>query len=432
MDMTRQTAARRREGRLAWLVWALGAAAFGYAYVQRIAPSVMVQDLMAEFSVGGAILGHLSALYLYAYAGLQIPIGILIDRYGARLMLSLALTLAGLGSLIFALGETIALAYLGRLLVGIGCGVGFVGTLSMIGRWFPPQRFAFMAGLTMAVAMLCAVVAQAPLAALVVAQGWRATMVFGAGAGFVLAALVAIIVRHSPSSSGDFRDTRQTWRDLGKGLLQILTNAQVWLAGIFAATTSAIMLSFAGLWGPPYLMVRYGMERPEAAFYSSLVFAGLAAGAPLAGWLTDRIGKRKSPMIVAAAIQLAAALYLFLEAPLPGLFLGPLIFVLGLTAGIAATAYVYVREVTRPGVEGAVTGFLNTFTVGSGALFQPLIGILLDYRWDGALEGGVRVYTLATYKFAFLSLIGACIVALLCSLFMRETRAQRLYVAAPA
>lgn len=416
-------------GARAWLIWSLGALSFAYAFLQRIAPSVMVQDLMAEFAVGAAMLGNLSAIYLYAYAGLQIPIGVLIDRWGARLMIALALAVAGAGSLLFGTAETLGLAYLGRLLIGVGSAVGFVGTLMLVGEWFPPGRFALLSGLTMTVAMVCTVGAQAPLAALVLTSGWRATLIVGAVAAFGLAAAIALIVRNRPETRAGETRPRQTWGDLARGLGETLVNRQVWNSAVLAATYSAIMLSFGGLWGPAYLALRYDISRPEAAFYTSFVFLGVAVGAPTMGWLTDRLRRRKAPLVAVSTLQLLVALFLFLEAPIGVPYIIVPIFLLGLLSGSVTVCYAYGREVTRPGVEGAVTGFVNAFTVGSGALFQPVIGLLLDLHWDGARADGLPLYALADYRFAFWSLIAVCAVSIACALMLRETGARRLALA---
>ncbi|MBT5415448.1 MAG: MFS transporter, partial [Rhodospirillaceae bacterium] len=132
-------------------MWSLGAMAFAYAFYQRVLPSVMVEELMRDFAVSGAVLGNLAALYFYVYAGMQIPIGAALDRWGTRRLLTFALTLATAGSVLFALADSLVLAYLGRLMIGLGCAVGFVGTLHIVAAWFPHRRFAFMSGMTMLV-----------------------------------------------------------------------------------------------------------------------------------------------------------------------------------------------------------------------------------------------------------------------------------------
>ena len=131
----------------AWLVWSLAAISFGYAFFHRVTPSVMVSDLMADFAVSGAVLGTLSALYFYPYVLLQVPLGAMLETFGTRILLSGFLLLAGLGSILFAKATSIEIAYLGRFLIGFGVSAGFLGSLALASKWFPPQRFAFLAGL---------------------------------------------------------------------------------------------------------------------------------------------------------------------------------------------------------------------------------------------------------------------------------------------
>jgi len=144
----------------AWFIWLFAALAFGYAFFHRVAPSVMVDDLMAEFAISGAVLGTLSALYFYPYVLMQVPLGALIDRLGVRALLSTALLIGGIGSVIFALAQSIEMAYLGRVLIGIGSAVGFLSSLALAGKWFPPHRFAFLAGLVMFFGMTSGILAR--------------------------------------------------------------------------------------------------------------------------------------------------------------------------------------------------------------------------------------------------------------------------------
>jgi MFS family permease len=156
---------RATVGPLPWFMWSLGALFFCYAFFQRVAPSVLVSDLMRDFGVGAAVLGNLSAFYFYAYAGMQLPLGVLVDNWGPRRILAGGALVCGLGTLMFATADTLGPAYLGRLLIGAGAGFAFVATMKLAGTWFPPRRFALMSGLTGMMGMAGAVAGQAPMAA---------------------------------------------------------------------------------------------------------------------------------------------------------------------------------------------------------------------------------------------------------------------------
>ncbi len=414
----------RLGGLRAWAIWMLGATTFGYAFFHRVAPAVMVEDLMQEFAVGGAVIGNLSAIYFYAYAGLQIPIGIFLDRWGPRINLFIALIIAVAGAWLFSSADSISQAYIGRFFIGMGSAVGFLATLALVGRWFPENRFAVFSGMTMFVAMIVAIGSQGPLAALVEIIGWRDTIFYGAGAGLVLAVLVLLIVRDRPDPGVASDTIHQAWGEFGGMLMRALKIPQVWYVAVMSTCMAGFMLAFGGLWGVPYLMAKYGIARPEAAFYASFVFMGWAIGAPFGGWFSDFVKRRKLPLVISSLIHTILLSSLFL---VPGLSIyasALLIIASGVAAGFMVNAFAYVREITSPRVHGAVFGLINGFTVGSGAILQPLIGYLLDVNWDGTMIGGARIYAMPAYNIAMMTLVAASVIAFMCSLALRETYCQ--------
>lgn len=410
---------------LPWIVWGLGAALFCYGFFQRVAPGVMVDPLMRDFQVGGALLGGLSAFYFYAYAGLQIPVGLLVDRYGPRRMLALGAALCGLGSLAFGLSQQVEVAYFGRLLIGAGAGFGFVGTLKLATLWFPPQRFAQLAGMTMMLGMLGGILGQAPLAALVEAFGWRGTMLWAALAGLLLALAIWLVVRDagtaqpSQTRSGAQASAGELWG----GILRVLGTRQLWLITLLAAAMSAPMLTVAGLWGVPWLMHVHDYSRSEAAGTTSLMLIGWAVGSPVAGIVSDRLARRRLPVMLGGLLGLAGLVALLYLPGLPPALLSSLFFLSGLGLGCMAITYAMARETVPAAEAGAAMALVNTATVGSGALFQPLVGWLLDLGWDGTLQAGARIYGAGAYDVALGTLAVFLAAGLFGSLFLRETRA---------
>ncbi len=409
--------------RRAWLVWVLGASCFGYAFFQRVSPSAMVSDLMRDFSVGAAVLGNLSAIYFYAYAGLQIPVGVAVDRWGPRRMLAVSVALAGIGSVLISMAGGISAASFGRLLVGIGSSVGFVGTLKLVGNWFPPHRFAFVAGLTMLVAMSFGVLGQAPLALVVAQVGWRPAMLAAGVYGIALAMLVWLMVRDRPEGVAAPSVGDGAGQGVVAGFGQALRRPSSWILALYAAAVSGPMLAYAGLWAVPHIMERYGVERPLAAGSASVMLIGWAVGSPLGGWLSDRLGRRKLPIVVGAVLTLAGWLVvLYAALPLQALWVA--LFLVGAFSSSMVISYAVAREVAPPGAAGALTGFVNMCTVGAGALMQPVIGWILDLNWQGAMRDGVRYYDLATYDAALVVIPLSGVIAVLAGLATRETHCR--------
>ncbi len=423
-----------RAGFYPWLVWTLAASFYCYGFFQRVAPSVMVGELMVAFSVSAAALGNLSAFYFYAYASLQLPIGVMIDRWGAKRMLVAAAFLCGTGSLIFAKADSLTMAYVGRLLIGAGAGFTWVGTLKLAAQWLPPKRFAMVSGMTLMLGMIGAVAGQAPLAAAVSAFGWRDTLSTAALVAFVLAVLIWLVVRDRVDDTlGSVREADVGAQTVGllHGLMITLKNRQSWYAAIYGGTMTAPILAFAGLWGVPYLMQAYGLERPAAAASTSLMLIGWGIGAPLAGWVSDHIESRRLPMLFCSVIVLGLFSSLIY---VPDLSLGTartLLFLHGFFNGGMVICFAVSREHNKPEHGGVTLGFVNTMVMASGAFFQPFIGWLLDVNWDGGMKAGGRVYSVQAYDTALLSLIACGVIAVVMALLLRETRCRNVFVERP-
>jgi MFS family permease len=411
---------------LALAVWSLSALAFGYAFFQRVAPSVMVPDLMAEFAVSGAVMGQLSALYFYPYAAMQLPIGALLDKYGARLLLTVALLLAAGGSVAFGLANSVSQAYAGRFMIGAGSSVGFIASMALAGKWFQPKHFALLTGLSMFFAMVCGIAGQAPLAFAVEAYGWRQTMVWSGGFAAALAMATALIVRNSPNAATEEQDNDNQWAEIWAGLKSTIKRNEIWRLAIVAMAMSGPMLALGGLWGVPYLASAYGLDRPSSAFYTSFTLFGWALGAPFAGWLSDRTGLRKLPLVIGTGLNTALITAIAFN---PGFSLHVLVavfFLTGFTGGCMVITFALAREVSSRRSHGTVSGLVNGMTVAAGAVLQPIIGWMLDLRWDGTMIEGARVYQPGAYSFAFICLVVWAGIGFLISLSLRETHCRSI------
>jgi len=410
--------------------YALGAVFFFYAWILRVSPSVMVDALMRDFAVSGAMLGNLSAFYFYAYAALQMPVGMALDRWGPRKVMSLGVLLAGAGCLIFASALSVEVAYLGRTLIGAGAAFGLLGGMLLASAWFSPRRFAMLSGLLMTTGLLGGIVGQAPMALLVEAEGWRRSIVYLGLFALLLGLCMWLVIRDRPphaagAKSGTPSSDRPSAAAEADGVLaalwRVAKHPQTIAIALFSGVISSPILAFGALWGVPYAQTRFGVERPAAAFATSMLLLGFVVGGPFAGWVSDRIGRRKLPLVVGASVggvAMTAALYL------PGVSFVAyqvLLFVTGFASTGMVVAYALTREHNAGGGTGAALGLVNMAVVMGGAVFQPVVGLLLDLQWTGTLKGGARVYALAAYDNALLTMPALYLAALLFVLVIRET-----------
>jgi len=415
-------AAASVSSRQATIAFALGALFFGYAFVQRVSPSVMTAELMSDFAVGGAALGSLSAFYFYAYASIQLPVGMLTDHFGPRKLMSFAAALCAIASVGFGLSDSLLTASIGRALIGATVAFAFVGTLAIAGYWFKPSQYALLAGLLQTVGMGGAIFGQAPLRQMVESIGWRDTI--------NLLALVALLLALLLFKLVPMRSSEQKQHAPGAGVLQglkaVTTNLQTWICSLIGFGMAGTMLAFGGLWGVPWLNSVHGYTTTEAAGVTSMLFVGWAIFSPLAGWASDRMGRRNLILRLGSLIALLATACLIYLTPDNTVMLMALIFVIGAGGSSMTVCFGSVKELNDINYASTSLGLMNMCIVGAGAVMQPLIGWLLDSNWDGTMQAGARIYAASNYSTAFFSLLVVNFAALVGALMLRETHCRQL------
>jgi MFS family permease len=411
------------------IAFVLGALFFGYAFIQRVSPSVMTAELMREFSVGATALGSLSAFYFYTYASIQLPVGMLTDRFGPRKLMSAAAGLCAFASIGFALSDSIVTASIGRALIGGTVAFAFVGTLSIAGYWFKSSRYTLLAGLLQSVGMCGAIFGQAPLRHLVESLGWRGTMTVLAGVAVLLSILLFVLVPrrsadqlvttyHSSSNDDDLIKDRPSQAKLLDGLKSVSSNFQTWICAIIGFGLAATMLGFGALWSVPWLTTVHGYSTVQAGGIASMIFVGWAVFSPLVGWLSDKIGRRNPVMMLGALLCFLSFATLIFYTPESTSMIMGLIFLTGIGGCTMTAGFSSVRELNRPVFSSTALGLMNMFIVGAGAVVQPLIGWLLDKNWDGSL---VEVYSEQAFTAALTSLLVVTSLAFIGTLFLKET-----------
>lgn len=402
-----------------WLIWGLATSAFFIEYFARVSPGVMIDSLMRDFKVQALALGSLSAFFYYTYVGMQIPVGILIDRFSLRwLLTSMILVCAG-GCFIFSLSNQIQVAALARLMMGFGAAFAFVSALKIASVWFPAHQFGLLAGLTQAVGMLGAAFGQMPMAYLVGQFGWRITLFLIASIMVVLAVIIAIIVRDR--STTPIVSKKNLLHSPWSGLIKVLKNPQSWWNALFAGLLYAPTAALAELWGVKFFRQAYHLSNEVAAMAIGLIFIGWAIGGPLTGWISDRIKRRKIILILSALFSFLIASMVLMLTNLPLVLLFSLLFLYGLVNTGVATAYAVACEINSHAVSGTSVAFSNMASVLIGAGFQPLIGWLLEKNWNGLVVNGLAVYSTSDFHWALLVLLGSLLLAVFVSLGIKET-----------
>jgi sugar phosphate permease len=414
--------------RYRWRIFWILAAGYVLVYFHRSCPAVVADDMMRDLAASGSLMGFLSAAYFYPYALMQLPAGLLSDSWGPRRTITLFFSLAVAGSFLVGAAPSAGWAVAGRGLVGIGVAMLFVSTMKVLAEWFEVRYFARMTGILMAMGGLGSLTAATPLAELSSWIGWRWSFVAVGGLTAVVVALVWAVVRDRPADLGLPSPTEHVRAGapavgLLAGVRRVFTCPSFWPLAVWFFFDCGVFFSFVGLWGGPYLMHVYGLTKSEAGRILSLAAAGLLVGSPLLSFASDALFRARKPVLLLSGVVVCAltAVLAFLTAEISLTGMAGLCFALGIfSSAIVVVAFTSAKELFPVQMAGTAVGLVNLFPFAGGAVFQQVLGAVLDHY--GKVDGR---FTTAGYGRAFLVLFGCAVVALLAALCMKETMKGR-------
>lgn len=381
----------------AWTVWLVALTAYAVAVFHRASLGVAAVDAQERFSAGASAVSLFLVLQLAVYAGLQVPVGVALDRFGSRRMiLAGALTMA-VGQLVLALATDVPTAVAARVLVGAGDAMTFISVLRVVGLWFPGRTVPLITQLTGILGQLGSIVAAYPLVALLHGTSWQTTFLGAAAVGVLVAVLVLVALRDAPpgtalAPAAGLAELRgnlvATWREPGTRI-----GLYTHLVTQFSGTV------FALLWGYPFLVVGQGLSPGVAAsLLTLLVVVGMGVG-PLFGRLCGRWPLRRSDLVfgILAITALTWTVVLLWpgRAPLPLLVL--LVVVLGTNGPGSMIGFDYARTENPAERMGSASGVVNVGGFVASLLTILAVGLVLDVLTPGASTA----YDLDAFRAAF-------------------------------
>lgn len=403
----------------AWLIWGLAAIFYFSDYLARVAPGVMHRYLQVDFHINEAQFGILTASFYVPYILMQIPVGLTVDRLSIRLILTLMSLVTAIGCCVFGLADHLAIASVGRMLIGFSAAFAFISALRLATSWFPPAMLGLLAGLTQALGMLGAAAGEAPVSFLVAIVGWRYSMLIIASLFIALAAFLYQYIQDGPGLKQQLHKPEQRMSIL-QSLGIILSHRQTWLNALYAGFLFGPTAVIGESIGPAYLQYGRGLTAHAAAFATGLIFIGWGIGGPLSGWISDKVGRRKPFMILSAICGLILTTVIVYYPAMDQATAYVLFFLYGLTNTGVAIAYAVCTENHQRSVIGTSIAFTNMASIFVGALMQPLVGALVDFI-SGPRAYHVEALLLSDFQYGFALLPLSSLMALILALTVKET-----------
>jgi sugar phosphate permease len=380
------------------------AAVYFFVYFHRVAPSVIVPDLMRDFQADATALGIMASMYFYLYALEQPLVGYLSDLLGPRRVVGLWSLAATAGCLLFSLSPTLGWACVGRGLIGLGVGGVFIPAMKAFSQWFPRTEFSSLVGLFLAIGNLGALFATTPLAWMAQTAGWRVTFLVLGGLTLALSLLILTRVKDAPGEKGPSQAAGETAPPGSARIRAVLCSSRFWiLFGIFFGVFGSYG-TLQSLWATPFLMSSLGLGRVEASLVNMLLPVGLILGAPALGRCADRMAAARHGLLLAlASMQSLLWLVLTLGAVSGLLSACVVLFLFGVTAGGLATSFWGVVRASTPShFMGVATGLLNPAPFLGSGILQVATGAVLDHVGKSG-----ELYSVGAYQAAF----ATCLVA---------------------
>ena len=355
----------------------------------------------------------------------MIPAGLLLDRLSVRKLILTGLAIMLLAILLLSYTHIYWVAAACRFVVGMMASLSLISAIRLTARWFEMRYAGLVLGIVITFAMFGGMLAQyiAPLAHYL--GDWRNALQMVVILGCLLWVINFIFVKDYPEHMLA-QHTQQPPQQYScwHSIRLVLKNSQIWVAGLYTNLLNIPILVLGALWGHDYLTTAKSISSTSAITVTSMIFLGMIFGSPLSGWLSDTLKKRKLPMIVGAVLSFIIILIVYYTHTHNGVYLGCLFFLIGLCTGTQVISYPYFVEVSSPHITATSASLGSTIIVSSGAIFQPLFGYLLQQH--AITHNSHHTYTAANYEHAFIIFPIAFAMAIVLSLFLKETKCQHI------
>lgn len=408
-----------------WVLWGVLVVPYMVVYFHRLAIGVLQTDLMVEFALSATAFATVGSLYFATYALLQIPAGLLADSLGPRIAISASSLIMAAGAVIFAVAGNTAGLFLGRLVVGIGVSAVFIGILKVLALRFPEGQFATMTGLTGFVGTAGGVFAQGPLYHLAGTVGWRVVFLAVGGVSLAAAAVCYRVVQDPQDqrdpASGSLPPGQERgespYAALWSALVQIHTNRRTWPPWLVFAGVYGAFVTLTGSFGHAYLVTVHRVPPLHASRYLTLTVAALAVGGLLFAAASDRLKRRRWPMIGMTLWATGAWVLLIFGISRDGPLLVATMVSIGASSGVVLTTLPCAKEVNDPRYTGTSTAVVNVGGFFGAAAVPVIMGWLLDTRLG--------------YHRAVVACLAAVVVGLIGALLITETRCRSIASSCP-
>ncbi|PLS01479.1 MFS transporter [Neobacillus cucumis] len=397
-----------------WVVFVSILFAYFLIVSQRTAPGLISDQLMKDFHLTAATIGLLTSIQFLAYAGFQVPIGILSDRFGPNYFLIIGALLNGIGTLIYSLAPNEYFLLFARLLAGLGDATIWVNLVLILSQWFRVKEFVGLLGIAGMSGSFGFLLATVPFSAWISLSGWR-TPFFITGIILVLSAILLYYVLEKKAKQLFKNDSVKAKQKKPREktivvLRRIFSSRQAWAAFFSHFGLVGTYVGFIGSWAVPYGMHVYDMSRSQSSQLIMIGLIGALVGAPLTSWISSKFDSIKRPYVVVHTIAVISWLVLFYSGKPPYYMLVIIFLLIGYGNGSSSLTFAVVRKSFDIKEVGVVSGFANTGGFLSAVLLPSIFGKVLDHFHTSSASVGYHYGFIIPVIFSMVGLLGGILI----------------------
>lgn len=410
----------------AWFICALAALFYTYEYLLRIEPGIMAEQLRHYFALSAGGLGLLASMYYWAYTPLQLVVGLITDRFGARHVLITAIIACILGTWLFGSTHIYFIAAIARFFIGAGSAFAFVGALKLASDWLPKKYFSFFVGLCTSLGMLGAMFGETVMSWVVDHLGWHPVIADSMWLGVILLGIFFLFVFEKHAVVKKIQRTKPlSFRALGHSLLQIISCKTLWQAGFIGCALFLSLSLLAEQWGNTFIQKALGSNAQSASYYIDMIFFGWFVGSPLHGYLSEKLASRQRILCWGSFLAALTFMPIILWPQLlPHWLLAALFFLFGFFCSTEINCFAIARDWVEGRLTATAVGFMNACVMVGGMIVQPFFGFCLDFLSDKhpTIHASVE-YTLSDYQKALVIVPFFLVISFFISYFMKDSYA---------
>lgn len=375
-------------------IWVFTVLFFAYQFILRLSPGVFIDEIMLKQNVGAATFGLIASAYYIGYAGMQIPVGICLNKFGIRRVVSISALVCSLGNLPLLINDHWVFDLVGRFVIGIGSTAGVLGAVHAVRLYFPSKHISKMIGVTVTLGLLGAIYGKSINRFLLEEFGFEESIIYLAIPGVIISLLVMFCFKEDAKNCNDIKQSGITL----SGLKEIIKDGKIIWLSIAGGLMVGPLESFADVFGEPYLVTVYGFNARDAGYLTaSAIYFGFCVGAPLLAAIADKF-KCHYTINIICGFAMAIIFHLILEKMINGyLLMFVSAFIIGVMSSYQVILMSTVAGMVPVNLGGLAIAVVNMFNMSAGMLFNAFIGGLLDYYWTGEMVDGKRIYSEIAY-----------------------------------